>query len=483
MAKQSVLFVAAEGLPFIKTGGLADVIGSLPKELAKQGLDVRVVLPLYLKIAQNNHQDFTYVTSFDVRAGDIQSMANVYSQVVDGVTFYFIEHRDFFERETLYGYADDDLRFGFFQHATCRLMEALDFYPDVLHTHDWHAAALPFLCRTFYSYKTEFRAIKQVFTIHNLAFQGIFNKQALWSALGMDYGYYLDGTARFYDDCISFMKLGILYADKVTTVSETYAREILTAEYGENMQGVLELRRHDLLGIVNGIDYDSWTPKTDPYLPAKYSKENLSQKTANKLALQAQFGLPQDKDVLLVGIVSRLTWQKGFYLLTELLGQFLEARVQFVVLGNGEQEVEQSFHYFASHYPAQFAFYRGYNEPLAHLIYAASDLFLMPSMFEPCGISQLIAMHYGTLPLVRETGGLVDTVSPYNFFTKEGTGFRFSGREAGSLKQVYDLALETYYQRPTDWQQLVHQAMEKDVSWTVSADKYRWLYRELCGNK
>lgn len=479
MSKQSVLFVASEGLPFIKTGGLADVIGSLPKELVKQGMDVRVVLPLYLKMAQQYHSNFDYVCSFDVRAGYIQSMANVYSQVVDGVTFYFIEHRDFFERHELYGYDDDAQRFGFFQHATCRLLEALNFFPDILHSHDWHAAAIPFLCRTFYSYREEFRAIKHVFTIHNLAFQGIFNKQALWSALGMDYSYYLDGTARFHEDCISFMKLGILYADKVTTVSETYAQEILTEEFGENMQHILELRRHDLCGIVNGIDYDTWNSQTDQTLVKNYSLTSLANKKANKLALQAQFGLPQDEEVIMVGIVSRLTWQKGFYLLTEVLGHLLQAHVQFVILGNGETDVENAFHHFKHAYPDKFAFYCGYNETLAHQIYAASDLFLMPSMFEPCGISQLISMHYGTLPLVRETGGLKDTVAPYHIADKTGTGFTFGGKNAYDMKQVYDLALDTYYNRPEDWAKLVQQAMKLDVSWQSSATKYIYLYKEI----
>lgn len=350
-----------------------------------------------------------------------------------------------------------------------------------MHTHDWHTAALPFLCRTFYSYREEFRNIKHVFTIHNLAFQGIFHKQALWSALGMDYSYYLDGIARFHDECISFMKLGILYADKVSTVSTTYAREILTEEFGENMQHVLELRRHDLVGIVNGIDYDSWNSQTDQYLVKNYGLETLGDKKANKLALQAQFALPQDENVLMIGIVSRLTWQKGFYLLTEVLGHLLQAHVQFIILGNGEADIENAFNHFKHTYPEKFAFYRGYNEPLAHQIYAASDLFLMPSMFEPCGISQLISMHYGTLPLVRETGGLVDTVTPYHIDTKEGTGFSFGGRDAYSMRQVYDFALQTYYDRPEDWYAMVHQAMKRDFSWTASAEKYIWLYREISG--
>lgn len=406
-------------------------------------------------------------------------MANVYKEVRDGVTFYFIEHRDLFERDELYGYDDDAYRFGFFQHATCRLLEALNFFPDVIHTHDWHTGAIPFLCRTFYSYREEFRAIKHVFTIHNLAFQGIFNKNELWSSLGMNYAYYLDGTARFYDDCISYMKLGILYADKVTTVSDTYAKEILTDEFGENMQRVLELRHDDLNGIVNGIDYDVWDSAHDENLVQTYDCTNFTNKIENKLALQAQFNLPQSKDTILVGVVSRLTWQKGFYLMVEKLPQMLNAKVQFIILGNGEANIENAFDYYKSAYPEQFAFYKGYNETLAHQIYAACDLFFMPSMFEPCGISQLIAMHYGALPLVRETGGLKDTVLAYNEFDKTGTGFTFSGKSADSMKMVFDHALDTYYNRPDDWQALISQAMKKDVSWIASAKAYQALYQDL----
>lgn len=479
--KKQVLFVASEGLPYIKSGGLADVIGSLPKELHKKGLDVRVVLPLYLKMAINDHSRFKYLSTFDVNAGDIHTMANVYTEKVDGVTFYFIEHQGIFEREGLYGYDDDAYRFGFFQHATCRLLEALDYFPDVIHTHDWHTAAIPFLCRTFYSYREEFRKIRHVFTIHNLAFQGIFPKKDLWSALGMSYNYYEDGIARFHDDCISFMKLGILYADKITTVSETYAQEILTDEFGENMNNVLGSRYYDLSGIVNGIDYETWDPQTDQALVKNYNLKTVADKVENKLALQEEFGLPQDKDVLLIGVVSRLTWQKGFYLMVERLHRLLEANVQFVILGNGESHIENTFNYYKEAFPEKFAFYCGYNEALSHRIYAASDLFFMPSMFEPCGISQLISMHYGTLPLVRETGGLKDTVAAYNAETGEGTGFSFMGKQAHSMEYVYDLAVDTYYNRPEDWQQLIKQAMEKDVSWTASADKYIALYDEIIG--
>lgn len=476
---QSILFVASEGLPYIKSGGLADVIGSLPKELVKNGDDVRVVLPLYKKMAQRDHERFEYVVSYDVNAGNIHTMANIYKEVRDGVTFYFVEHRDIFERDELYGYWDDAYRFGFFQHATCRLLEALNFFPDVIHTHDWHTAAIPFLCRTFYSYKEEFRNIKHVLTIHNLAFQGVFPEHELWASLGMDYSYFLDGTARFYHDQISYMKLGILYADKVTTVSNTYAQEILTEEFGENMEHVLGLRYYDLSGIVNGIDYDVWNSQTDTSLAKTFSLDNLSDKLANKLALQAQFGLPQDPDTILVGVVSRLTWQKGFYLMVEKLPEMLQAKVQFVVLGNGEANIENAFNYYKSAYPDQFAFYQGYNEALAHQIYAGSDLFFMPSMFEPCGISQLIAMHYGSLPLVRETGGLKDTVAPYNQFNQEGTGFVFSGKSAEAMRMVYDYALDTYYNRPDDWNALVRNAMTKDVSWEASAKAYQDLYRSI----
>ena len=475
----SILFVASEGLPYIKSGGLADVIGSLPKELVKQGAEVRVVLPLYKKMAERDHDRFDYVTTYDVNAGNIHTLANVYSEERDGVRFYFIEHRDLFERDGLYGYDDDAYRFGFFQHATCRLLEALDYFPDVIHTHDWHTAAIPFLCRTFYSYREEFRKLRHVFTIHNLAFQGIFNKEELWASLGMNYNYYLDGTARFHDDCISYMKLGIQYADKVTTVSETYAQEILTDEFGENMQYVLSSRYFDLLGIVNGIDTDIWNPKTDAEIGYHYSAQDLTGKAENKRALQEEFALPQDPNALVIGVVSRLTRQKGFYLMVEKLNDMLQAPVQFVVLGSGEVAIEDTFDFFKATFPDQFAFYKGYNEALAHRIYAGSDLFFMPSLFEPCGISQLISMRYGTLPLVRETGGLVDTVEAYNIETGQGTGFSFGGKDANSMMFVFNWALETYQERPEDWKRLIDQAMAKDVSWTASAAKYLELYSAL----
>lgn len=479
MTKQTILFAASEGLPYVKTGGLADVIGSLPKELVNQGAKVIVVLPLYKSMAINDHARFTYVTTFPVDAGDIHTLANVYKEIRDNVTFYFIEHRDFFERDNLYGYDDDAYRFGFFQHAVLRLIEELAIYPDIIHSHDWHTAAIPFLARVFYHYNPSLASIKHVLTIHNLAFQGVFDKQELWSSLGITMDYFYNGVAKFYDNAISFMKLGVLYADKVTTVSQTYAQEILTTEFGENMEGILQSRANDLIGIVNGIDYDTWDSSKDNALLAKFDVETIHHKVKNKLALQNEFGLPQDSETLLIGIVSRLTWQKGFYLIVEKLTQMLQAKVQFVVLGNGEGFIEHSFEYFKQTYPNQFAFYKGYNEQLAHRIYAASDLFLMPSMFEPCGISQLIAMHYGSLPLVRETGGLQDTVQPYNIITKEGTGFSFSGKSADSMMYVFNWALETYYTRPNDWQRLMKQAMTLDVSWQNSATRYLELYTQL----
>lgn len=320
--------------------------------------------------------------------------------------------------------------------------------------------------------------MKHVFTIHNLAFQGIFDKQELWSSLGITMDYFDNGVAKCYDNAINYMKLGILYADKVTTVSPTYAKEILTAEFGENLSGVLHARYDDLNGIVNGIDIDSWNPLTDPAI-IPYHLLTLEEKTVNKLALQKEFNLPQQPNTILIGIISRLTWQKGFYLLLEKLEQMLQANVQFVVLGNGEAFIEHSFEYFKTTYPTQFAFYKGYNEQLAHRIYAGSDLFFMPSMFEPCGISQLIAMRYGSLPLVRETGGLKDTVTPYHIDTKEGTGFSFAGKCANSMMHVFNWALETYYTRSNDWQQLIEQAMSLDVNWSASATAYVTLYRSL----
>lgn len=475
----SILMVAAEGLPFIKSGGLADVIGSLPFELTKKGHEVRVVLPLYLKIAQKYRQDFTHEKSFSVNVNYHEVPVNIMSTMVKGVKFYFIEHQGYFERDTLYGYIDDGERFAYFQKAVIEMLNQLNYWPEIMHSHDWHTGMIPVLCKEGHNFDERYRNIKHVYTIHNLAYQGNFGVEMLDSCLGLDYRLFDNGNVR-YDGGISFMKSGILYADKVTTVSPTYSQEILTPQFGEHLEMVLQMRKHDLWGITNGIDIEYWNPKLDPEIPYKFNRVNVEKaKKLNKISIQKELGLDVDENVMLVGVVSRLTWQKGFYLLMEQLSAVCGLPIQLAVLGSGEAAIEEKMAQLQEGNRGKIAFYCGYNESLAHRIYAASDLFFMPSLFEPCGISQLISMRYGTLPLVRETGGLKDTVTAYNEFEKTGNGFSFANYNSGEMMDVFHLAVDVYYNRPEDWKTLVRNAMSTDVSWEKSAYTYCLLYKEL----
>ena len=474
-----ILMVAAEGLPFIKSGGLADVIGSLPNELAKKGHEVRVIMPLYLKIAQKFHHEFTLEAQFSVSIAYHEVPVNIWSTMRKDVKFYFVEHKGYFEREEMYGHIDDGERFAYFQKAVIEMCNQLNYFPEIMHCHDWHTGMIPAMCKEGHSFDERYRNIRFVYTIHNLAYQGNFGVEMLDSCLGLDYRIYDNGNVR-YDGGISFMKSGILYADKVTTVSPTYSQEILTPQYGEHLEMVLNIRKYDLWGITNGIDIEYWDPKTDPEIPYHYNKVNVKKaKALNKEALQKELGLNVDQNVLLIGVVSRLTWQKGFYLMMEKLSEICAMPIQLAVLGSGEASIEEKMGQLEAGNKGKIAFYKGYNDSLAHRIYGASDLFLMPSLFEPCGISQLISMRYGTLPLVRETGGLKDTVTPYNEFEKTGNGFSFANYNSDEMVQVMYNAIDVYYNRKEDWKILVRNAMNTDVSWAKSAETYCQLYGQL----
>ncbi|WP_448910162.1 glycogen synthase GlgA [Holdemania massiliensis] len=476
---KSVLFVAAEGLPYIKTGGLADVIGSLPKILNEKGMDARVVLPLYKRIAEKYRGEFTKLKTIPIHVGVIDTVATIYQSQWENVTYYFIEHAGYFERDGLYGYPDDGERFAFYQKAVLEMLWALDFFPDIMHCHDWHTGMIAAMCHIQYPDDQRYQKIKHMYTIHNLAFQGNFPADVLTDCLGIDRRYFDDGSMRFHNG-ISFMKTGIIFSDKITTVSPSYSQEILTAQYGEQMDEVLRFRQSDLYGIVNGIDTQMWDPMQDPALPAHYNAESvLEGKRANKAAVQKELGLRVADDVMMIGIVSRLTWQKGVYLIIEKMADIMGLDIQFVVLGTGETHIENQFKMMEDKYRRRAVYYCGYNDELAHRIYAGSDLFLMPSLFEPCGIGQLIAMHYGALPLVRETGGLRDTVHPYNQYTKEGNGFSFTAFNSHDMLYTLRCAADTYYLNRADWDQLVQQAMGTDVSWNLSADQYTQLYNEM----
>ena len=474
-----ILMAAAEGLPFIKSGGLADVIGSLPQELVKKGHEVRVIMPLYLKIAQKFHHEFTLEAQFSVSIAYHEVPVNIWSTMRKDVKFYFVEHKGYFERDEMYGHIDDGERFAYFQKAVIEMCNQLNYFPEIMHCHDWHTGMIPAMCKEGHSFDERYRNIRFVYTIHNLAYQGNFGVEMLDSCLGLDYRIYDNGNVR-YDGGISFMKSGILYADKVTTVSPTYSQEILTPQYGEHLEMVLNIRKYDLWGITNGIDIEYWDPKTDPEIPYHYNKVNVKKaKALNKEALQKELGLNVDQNVLLIGVVSRLTWQKGFYLMMEKLSEICAMPIQLAVLGSGEASIEEKMGQLEAGNKGKIAFYKGYNDSLAHRIYGASDLFLMPSLFEPCGISQLISMRYGTLPLVRETGGLKDTVTPYNEFEKTGNGFSFANYNSDEMVQVMYNAIDVYYNRKEDWKILVRNAMNTDVSWAKSAETYCQLYGQL----
>ena len=474
-----ILMVASEGLPFIKSGGLADVIGSLPNELVKKGHEVRVVLPLYLPIAKKFHHEFTLEAQYSVSISYHEVPVNLWSTMYKDVKFYFVEHKGYFERDAMYGYMDDGERFAYFQKAVIEMCNQLNYFPEIMHCHDWHTGMIPAKCKDGHSFDERYRNIRFVYTIHNLAYQGNFGVEMLDSCLGLDYRIYDNGNVR-YDGGISFMKSGILYADKVTTVSPTYSQEILTPQYGEHLEMVLNIRKYDLWGITNGIDIEYWDPKTDPEIPYHFNKVNVKKaKALNKEALQKELGLNVDSNVMLVGVVSRLTWQKGFYLMMEKLSEICAMPIQLAVLGSGEASIEEKMGQLEAGNKGKIAFYKGYNESLAHRIYAASDLFLMPSLFEPCGISQLISMRYATLPLVRETGGLKDTVQPYNEFDKTGNGFSFANYNSDEMIQVMYNAIDVFYNRKEDWKVLVRNAMNTDVSWAKSAQTYCELYNQL----
>ncbi len=477
---RSILFVAGEGLPFIKTGGLADVIGSLPKTLAKRGHDVRVVLPLYSKIIAKYYDQLERLGTIQVHSGWIDQPATYYSATVEGVVYYFIEHQGYFERDGLYGYEDDGERFAFFQRAVLDMIYFIDWWPNIINSNDWQTGMIPLMCHACYGDDYRYQNIKHVYTIHNLAFQGNFGVDMLPSCLGLDYYYFDNGSIKF-DSGISFMKAGIVYADKVTTVSPTYANEILSESFGERMDSILRYRRDDLWGIVNGIDTTLWDPKKDTLLAKNYDVRSwVSGKKANKLALQEELGLTVSNDVCVIGLVSRLTSQKGIYLIAERIREIMDMNVQFVVLGTGEANAENAFKWMEAEYRGQAVYFCGYNEELAHRIYAGCDIFLMPSIYEPCGIGQLIAMRYGALPLVRETGGLKDTVNPFNEYTGEGNGFSFWAINADDMIYTLRYAVSVYYDNRPGWKGLVKSAMTTDVSWEKSAGIYEELYYQLC---
>ena len=475
-----VLYVTAECWPFIKTGGLGDVSYALPKALKKEGVDVRVIMPKYSTIPTYLKDKFKPVAEFSVKVGWRNPYCGIESFELDGVTFYFIDNEFYFKRNdqpSIYGHGDDPERFAFFSNAVLAAIEKLNFYPDVMNLNDWHTGMIPLLLKSEYGHIKKYKDIKTVYTIHNLQYQGIFSKDVLGNVFDLSYDYYNNGDVEFFGN-INFMKAGIVFADKVTTVSKTYVEEIQTQFYGEGLDGLLKANSYKLEGILNGIDYDLNDPATDKAIFVNFDVYSIDKKIENKKKLQEILGLEVNPDIPLVGIVSRLTSQKGLDLINYMMPEIMSENLQMVVLGTGEYQYQSMFNYYNSNFSNKLSARITFDTAFAQQIYAACDIFLMPSLYEPCGIGQMLAMRYGAIPIVRETGGLKDTVIPYNKYTGEGNGFSFANYNAHEMFFTLQKAIRLY-QDKNIWNNLIVNAMNTDNSWKKSAQDYIRIFKGL----
>ena len=482
MAREKILFVTSEAVPFIKTGGLADVAGTLPKYFDREKYDVRVILPKYASMKGEWKDKLQYRTHFEMQLAWRNMYVGVLETEIDGIPFYFIDNEYYFSG----GWPYEDIRwdiekFAFFSRAVLSALPSIDFRPDIIHCHDWQAALVPVYLNDAFQSNPFYQNIKTIMTIHNLRFQGIYDKNIIRDIIGISDSYFTPDKLEAYGD-VNLLKGGIVYADRVTTVSETYAEEIKTEFYGEKLDKLLQARSNVLTGIVNGIDYNIFNPETDIHLPYKFNKETVTtEKVKNKVELQRQLGLREDPNVMMIGIVSRLTDQKGFDLIECVLDEICQDEVQIVALGTGEERYENMFRYYAWKYPGKVSANIYYSDELSHKIYGSCDAFLMPSLFEPCGLSQIMSLRYGTVPIVRETGGLKDTVIPFNEFENSGTGFGFRNYNAHEMMAMVRYAERIFYDQKDQWNDLVKRAMKVDFSWNASAEKYEILYDHMLG--
>jgi starch synthase len=473
-----ILFVASEVAPFAKTGGLADVTGSLPKELKRMGHDVRIILPYYSNIATDGFAVSDTGRSVEVQVGGRTEVGHLWQAMLDGIPVYLLKHDGYFRRKYLYGtpkgdYPDNAKRFAFFSKSVLALLADWDFGPEVLHCHDWQSALVPILMKHEYNRNPLFKNIAVVFTIHNLAYQGLFPPKAL-DDMGLDHSYFSIDRLEYYGK-VNLMKGAILSADLVNTVSETYRGEILTADQGCGLEGVLTVRGEDLSGILNGLDYGEWDPAADRQIFCNFSATDPAGKGLNKAQLQSLLGFPQSDGIPLIGMISRLSAQKGFDLIAELLPNLLKRNIQLVVLGDGEEKYVRLIKEAAGPTAGNISFHFGFDLALARRIYAGCDMFLMPSRYEPCGLGQLIALRYGAVPVVRKTGGLADTVfDPAD--STEPTGFSFSAYDSGELRQTLMRAIAAWQDKER-WQSIMQRGMSRDFSWQASAKRYVELYR------
>ena len=479
---KKILFVASESVPFIKTGGLADVVGSLPKNFNKDEYDCRVIIPKYQCMNENFKNQLQYVTHFYMDLAWRSQYVGILKMEYDGITYYFIDNEYYFSGPKPYGDICYDMeKFAFFSRAALSALPVIDFRPDIIHCHDWQTGLIPVFLKDTFSQGQFYQGIKTIMTIHNLKFQGIWDAKTVKDMVGLADYYFTPDKLLHYKDA-NFFKGGIVYADYVTTVSDTYAEEIKQPFYGETLDGLMCARSNSLFGIVNGIDYDVYNPETDPYIVQNYSAQNFrKEKIKNKRALQQQLGLEQDDKRFMIGIVSRLTSQKGLDLIQCVMDEICSDGIQFVILGTGEEQYENMFRHYDWKYNNTVSANIYYSEELSHRVYAACDAFLMPSLFEPCGLSQLISLRYGTVPIVRETGGLKDTVEPYNEYESKGTGFSFANYNAHEMLNTIRYAEHVYYNKKREWNKIIDRGMARDFSWNSSARKYEELYTRLLG--
>ena len=474
-----VLYVASEAVPFVKTGFLANVAGSLPKELKQKGVDVRVVIPKYSGIKEEYRNNMEHIYDGEINVSWRKKYLGIDRYDYKDVPFYFIDNQEYFYREGYYGYPDDVERFTFFCRAVLEMLPHIDFWPDVIHMNDWQTGLISVYLKLEHNEDVRYNKIKTVYTIHNLKYQGRFWKGYLPDVLGLDWKCFNNGDLEYFDD-INFMKGAIVYSDKVTTVSRSYAKEIQDPYYGEGLEGMLQKRDADLSGIINGLDYEDYNPETDKYIFKNFDVHNaIAIKGDNKEQLQKKLGLPVNRKIPMIGMVTRLVEAKGLDLVTRILDELLEyENVQFVILGTGDRQYEDWFKGLVWRYPKKVSANIFFNNELAHQIYAASDLFLMPSQYEPCGIGQLIALRYGTVPIVRATGGLKDTVEAYNNYTQTGNGFSFNNYNAHELLFSIKRAIDGIADDRKHIH-LVENAMTADYSWEESAKQYKELYNSL----
>ena len=474
-----ILFAASESVPFVKTGGLADVVGALAPVLAKEGHDVRVIIPLFSTIGQEFLSQLKHVCDFEVQLGWRRQYCGIESIQKDGVTWYFMDNKYYFGRPYVYGMGGDEYeRFGFYCRGVLNMLPLLDFQPDVIPCHDWQSGMIPALLKIQYAHLPFYAGIKTVFTIHNLQYQGIFGIREVQDILGLGDSLWTDDKLECFG-CANFMKAALVYTDHITTVSPSYAEEIQTAYYGERLDGLLRARNKQLSGVLNGIDMNEYNPEKDPLIKQNFSVKHLEGKAQCKKALQEELGLEVNPDTPLIGMVGRLSNQKGLDLVDYVIADIMRQNVQLVVLGMGEGRYFNLFSWAETEYKGRVAARFTMDHTLAHQIYAGSDLFLMPSQFEPCGLSQMIAMRYGSVPIVRETGGLRDTVLSYNEFTGEGNGFTFFNYNAHDMLHTIERAASYYENEPEIWKKIQKRGMLGDYSWSHSAKEYLKLYQSL----